>query len=187
MLWLGWVLWLPPLGGRTDNDGVALLAPLVVWVSVAWVALLIAAPLLPAAPAGITYALSSLICHQLSDRSFHLGMAQLPVCARCLGIYAGFACGATLSRLVQGSDPTTTRHWGLTPRGVVIVGAIPTIVTVLAEWAGLWQTSNAARALAGAPLGIAVALVVHAALATLHYGGCPPRQPPSHDPPPLHI
>jgi uncharacterized membrane protein len=181
------VLWLPPLGGRTDNDGVPLLAPLVICVSAGWVALLIAAPLLPAAPAGITYALGSLICHQISDRSFHLGMAQLPVCARCLGIYAGFAGGATLSRLVRGSDPTTTRHRGLTPRVVLIVGAIPTLVTVIAEWAGLWQTSNMARALAGAPLGIAVALVVHAALATLHYGGCPPRPPRSHDPPPMLI
>ena len=37
------------------------------------------------------YAIGSLICHQLPERSFHLWGAQLPVCARCTGIYAGAA------------------------------------------------------------------------------------------------
>ena len=109
---------------------IVLIAPLVAFLAIAWVSLIVAAPLLPAAPAGILYALGSRICHQISERSFHLGVAQLPVCARCLGIYAGFAIGltvavsATVSRGVQGSPtPTRTNRAlgapGLTPRRLV--------------------------------------------------------------------
>jgi hypothetical protein len=75
-------------------------------------------------------------------------------------------------------------------RRVLLVGALPTLMTVLAEWAGIWQTSNVARAIAGAPLGIAVGLVAIAALtsqAGLHYGECAPRPPIARDRPPSHI
>src|SRR5438552_2016659 len=37
------------------------------------------------------YAIGSLVCHQLPERSFHLESVPLPVCARCTGIYAGAA------------------------------------------------------------------------------------------------
>ena len=180
-------MWLPPPGGRQHNERVAWLAALVVLLAVAWVVLLIAAPLLPAAAAAVTYAFGSLICHQIPERSFHLGASQLPVCARCFGIYSGFALSATLSRLVLGSGPNASNHWGLTPRQILITGALPTLVTVLAEWAGVWRTSNVTRAIAGAALGVAVAFVVLAALATLHYGECPPRPPQPRDPPPTPI
>ena len=42
----------------------------------------------------VMYAASSLICHQRPERSFYLLGAQLPVCARCMGIYAGAAVAA---------------------------------------------------------------------------------------------
>ena len=59
--------------------------------AVTWLALLILGPTLPVPLAGALYALGSHICHQRPERSFHLFAAQLPVCARCLGIYAGAA------------------------------------------------------------------------------------------------
>jgi uncharacterized membrane protein len=136
---------------------IVLIAPLVAFLAVAWVALIVAGPILPPAPAGILYAFGSRICHQISARSFHLGASQLPVCARCLGIYAGFAIGlvaalsATLSRPVR-------------PGALVAVGAVPTAITLLLEWAGLWPASNLTRAVAGVPLGVGVALVVMGAL-----------------------
>lgn len=33
------------------------------------------------------YAISGLICHQMPERSIFIGGAQLPLCARCTGIY----------------------------------------------------------------------------------------------------
>lgn len=157
---------------------IAMIAPLVLCLAVCWVAVLLATPLLPAAPAAFMYVLGSRICHQIAERSFHLDAAQLPVCARCFGIYAGFAAGVLFA-------PARVRA-----RPVLLVSAVPTLVTVLAEWVGVWQTSNVVRAIAGAPLGIAVGTVVMAALAPqpgLHYGECASRPPIARDRPPSHI
>src|SRR5687768_14239891 len=46
--------------------------------------------------AALMYAGGSVICHQRPERSFHLAGAQLPVCARCMGLYVGGAVGALL-------------------------------------------------------------------------------------------
>lgn len=162
---------------------IAMVAPLVVFLGVAWVAVLLATPFLPAAPAAFMYVLGSRICHQIAERSFHLDGAQLPVCARCFGIYVGFAAGALLA-------PGRVRA-----RRVLILGAVPTLFTLLAEWSGVWQTSNVARAIAGAPLGIAVGLAVITAIRDsqiangdgLHYGECASRPPIARDRPPSHI
>ena len=45
------------------------------------------------------YTIGSAICHQLPERSFHLWSAQMPVCARCTGIYFGAVIGATAGAL----------------------------------------------------------------------------------------
>jgi len=39
------------------------------------------------------------ICHQIDERSFHIDGQQLPLCARCTGIYMGALAGFTLMRL----------------------------------------------------------------------------------------
>ena len=167
---------------------IPMIAPLVLFLGLGWVVLLVAAPFLPPAAAAITYVLGSRICHQISERSFHLGGAQLPVCARCLGIYAGIAAGAVFAILRGGAAGLRRARlrWPH-PRITIAVGALPTLVTVVAEWSGAWQTSNAARALAGGPLGAAVAVVVIGALATVHYGECTPRPPIGPDRPRSHI
>src|SRR5262245_19064114 len=75
-------------------------------VSTGWFVLIPLATLLagrasPNIPAGYgvafaTYAIGSLVCHQRPERSFHLFGTQMPVCARCVGIYAGAAAAAAL-------------------------------------------------------------------------------------------
>jgi uncharacterized membrane protein len=160
--------------------------PALALAATGWVTVLAVAPLLPVPLAAVMYLFGSLICHQLADRSFHLDGAQLPVCARCFGIYVGAAL-ATLSRLAAGSDPRTTRPRGLTPRMMLAAGAVPTLVTVLFETMGLWSTSNVVRAVAGLPLGAAVAFVVTGAVATLHYEQCVPRRPIAPPRPPTPI
>jgi len=158
---------------------VALLALL----AASWVALLIAAPLLPVPLAGVLYAVGARICHQIPARSFHLAGSQLPVCGRCLGIYAGAALGAAIA------IPRSLRAvWtAILPRTLLIAGAVPTAVTLVLEWSGAWGGSNVARAAAGAPLGGATALVVAQALATLHYGRCEKRRPIVRTRPPTPI
>jgi uncharacterized membrane protein len=141
--------------------------------AVLWLALLILAPVLPAPIAAILYALGSHICHQRPERSFHLFAVQLPVCARCAGIYAGAAAGSLLMLAASMRD----RLFHVSPRTLLLAGALPTVISVVVEWSGAWAGANDARAAAGVPLGLAVAFVVARAAATLHYGECVPRRP----------
>jgi uncharacterized membrane protein len=146
---------------------------------VAGVAIVLAAPILPRWPAAIVYGLASLVCHQRPERSFYWGSVQFAVCARCTGLYIGAALGAVAALLAGHA-----RLAGVVPRlrSALVFVAIPTAVTVAAEWAGVWAPSHAVRAWAGLPLGAMAAVTLAAAAATLHYSGCPPRRglPPVH-------
>jgi uncharacterized membrane protein len=163
------------------------IAPAIAVVAVMWLLLLTAAPAGPTTLATLTYSIGAFICHQIPERSFHLGGFQLPVCARCLGIYAGFAAGAWTQVLVL---PAPSRNWPLGPasaRRVLVVSALPTALTLVLEWSGVWAGANIVRAIAGLALGTGVALVVMSVVATLHYSGCERRRPtgPSRRPPPI--
>ena len=66
--------------------------------SLIWAATLVAAPYIVSevsedAPvlraAAVVYALGSFICHQRPERSFRFSGVQVPVCARCEGLYCG--------------------------------------------------------------------------------------------------
>ncbi len=144
-----------------------------------WLLLVVTAPLLWAPLAAAVYAARSLLCHQLSERSFHLQGSQLPVCARCVGLYAGGALGSVagctaLGRRVRGwrNAPLTQVNWVVTA-----IAALPTAVTFALEWGLGWRVTNTVRAVAAIPFGGAVAFVVASALATLHYEQCAPTRP----------
>ena len=148
-----------------------------------WVALLAAAPLLPAWAGAIVYGFGSFICHQIPERSFHLAGFQLPVCARCLGIYVGVLVGSAhaWTRAATGQPAPARAPW--VSRRVAVLAACPTLVTVALETAGAWYPSNVTRAIAGLPLGVLAGLVVAGALATLHYDECVPPRPTAPNPP----
>jgi uncharacterized membrane protein len=141
-------------------------------MAAAWLLLLVAAPFLTTPVAGVLYAAGALICHQLPDRSFHLQGIQLPVCARCIGLYGGAAAGSMAGALAVGRrwrarrPPISTRSMQWLATGVA---AMPTLATFTLEWGLGWPMSNGVRAIAALPLGLAVAFVVVSALATVHY------------------
>jgi uncharacterized membrane protein len=138
-------------------------ALLTAMLAIAWLAVLWTAPFMPTAIAGIVYGFGSLICHQLPERSFHLAALQLPVCARCTGIYAGGASGAIvwMSGRKQPDSIFQSREGLL---WICVVAAVPTAFTVNSEWLGLWTPSNDVRALAGVPLGAVLMMIVLSAL-----------------------
>jgi uncharacterized membrane protein len=152
-------------------------------LTTAWVALLVSAPLLPGGAAAMLYAIGSLICHQIPERSFYLAGFQLPVCGRCLGIYVGAACGAAFVLMRLGGRPHPQPAARATRRWLAGAAVAPTLVTIALEAAGAWYPSNVTRAAAGFPLGGIVAFVVVSALATLHYGECAPPRPTAPKPP----
>ena len=118
-----------------------------------WVCVLVASPIAISRstltlPATLVYAASSRICHQRPERSFHLAGVQLPVCARCFGLYLSGAIGAAV---VWGSR----RRAGNGARAALAMAALPTAVTWGLEVAGVAGFSNMTRAVAAVPLGIA--------------------------------
>jgi uncharacterized membrane protein len=104
------------------------------------------------------YGVGSLVCHQLPVRSFRLFSAQMPVCARCTGIYAGAALVAVLSAALRPGRLALDRRWD--SRLVLGVAALPCGITLISEWTTGVMPSNLMRAAAGLPLGAAVAWLV---------------------------
>jgi uncharacterized membrane protein len=130
------------------------------------------------AAAFVLYGAGSVVCHQLPDRSFQLWSAQLPVCARCAGIYAGAAAAAVVAatwkrRRAAGAAvvhaalrrlPALQRLPALRVSALAIA-AVPTAATLLYEWIAGEAPSNSVRAFTGVPLGAAFLLLVVNALA----------------------
>jgi len=157
----------------------ALLLIAVPAAAVLWTAILLAAPVVPPELGAGAYLFGSFICHQIAERSFHVEAVQLPVCARCFGIYAGAAVAAaslvppSVGRALSGPRAP------IRVRATMIVTALPTLVTVALEWAGIWDPGNGIRAIAGVLLGAGVAFAV---MAAIHYEQCQRRRPVVHPP-----
>ena len=137
--------------------------------SIAWAVLLPIAPFAASQPAPaqfwyglafVVYGAGSFICHQLPGRSFHSWSAQWPVCARCTGIYFGAAVTAVITMVRLKPDPTYDSVTARRARVLLLVAALPTVVTLIYEWTTGDTPSNTIRALAGAPLGAAIAFIV---------------------------
>lgn len=140
---------------RQDPVGVGMAAALT-GLALVWVALIVAAPLTlaqhPAAWPAFVYEAAGLVCHQRPERSFHLAGMQLPVCARCFGLYASGLVGA-LAAWVTGTGMAAQRlAWR--PRLPLALAALPTALTVAGEWLGLIQPGGGARAVSALPLGL---------------------------------
>jgi uncharacterized membrane protein len=107
--------------------------------------------------AAFIYAAGSIVCHQLPERSFHIAGVQLPVCARCTGLYVGGVVGIIVW-LARTRRPLSHAF----ARRALLVAVAPTLVTVLTAAAGWWDPGNALRAALAMPLGVMVGAVVTA-------------------------
>ena len=147
-----------------------MLASIVAGAAVLWAAALPAAAYLATLSSGAAqllavavYGLGSVICHQRADRSFHLFAEQLPVCARCTGLYAG----AALTAIAQLWGRRLRRPAAdLTPaaRRLLAITALPMAASIVYEWTTGDVPSNLARAATGIILGAGVAYVILAAV-----------------------
>jgi uncharacterized membrane protein len=106
------------------------------------------------------YAVGHLICHQLPARSFHLWGAALPVCARCTGIYLGAAAAGVVFALARWRRSSEWRRANAEARLVLLLACAPTAATLIFEWTTGVTPANWIRAIAGIPLGVAVAWAV---------------------------
>ena len=122
-----------------------------------WVASRAHAPSLLYAAAAAVYGIGALVCHQLPARSFQLWAVQLPVCARCTGIYVGAAIASLIAMAVTPRDaPRVTR--------VAILAAVaPAALTLVYEWWSGQMPAHWIRAASGVPIGAMVTALVVAA------------------------
>jgi uncharacterized membrane protein len=126
-----------------------------------WTAALVLSPFALTTPnrriaqvATMVYGGCGLICHQRPERSFRLAAVQLPVCARCLGLYLSGAAGA-LAAWPWRRRAVATRH----ARALFALAAIPTALTLGVEFLGIAYPSNTTRAVSALPLGAAAGWV----------------------------
>jgi hypothetical protein len=121
------------------------------------------------------YAVGGVICHQRPERSYHFLAAQLPVCARCTGIYFGAAVGAIVAvvgaelvppgRGVEGAElaPPARGRPRPAPTTLIVVlalAALPALATLAYESFTGRTPSNDVRALSGVVLGAATSWLV---------------------------
>lgn len=104
--------------------------------------------------AAFAYSAGAVVCHQLPERSFVLAGRQLPVCARCTGLYVGVALG-----LVGWLAARRMRAWFAIaePRRVLmalLMAAVPTAVSWATGMLEIWDGTNWTRAVLALPLGI---------------------------------
>jgi len=112
---------------------------ILVLAAAVWCAAIVAAPILNLVP---LYPLFSLICHQISERSWHIHGEPLAVCIRCTSISIGFLFG-----LVFGRGPKAAWFkWAL---------AISLFEWLLLDWESL-------RALSGLAVGFTAAPIIYA-------------------------
>ena len=146
-------------------------AAIVVLAAASWVAVLAAAPRLVTSASGDAavwaaawvYRAGGLLCHQQTGRSFATGGVQLPVCARCTGLYAGGAAGAVLAWLALAAASRRRRPPSLSLsrwRWLTALSALPLLAAWTAEHAMGLGVSNLARFGTALPLGAVVATVV---------------------------
>ena len=110
----------------------------------------------PSGLAAAVYGVGRFVCHQRPERSFHLWAAQLPVCARCTGIYVGAAATALAGRAVA----RAATHRLSRPLVTLMVAAAPALATLVYEWTTGQTPSNGIRAASGVALGAAVMAVL---------------------------
>lgn len=104
----------------------------------------------------------SSVCHQVAERSFYLGGHPYAVCARCFGVYGGFALSITVYPLVRSLNQTSVpaRAW-------LVAAILPTTIDWALGYADLWGNTHLSRAATGAVLGAASVFYVMPGLVEL--------------------
>lgn len=147
--------------------------PLLMWTilvagSLLLVALIIAAPLALVSQHGMLaatlYQAFSHVCHQLPERSFFLLGQPLAVCARCTGLYVGFAGTMLLYPLL-----TSLRRTYPPDRKWLFIAAAPLAIDFALGFIGIWANTHSSRFLTAALLGAAVVFYVMPGLAELSW------------------
>ncbi|GMQ82554.1 MAG: hypothetical protein BMS9Abin05_2008 [Rhodothermia bacterium] len=134
-------------------EGIGWVVAFLIGLSIAGMATI--TPVLPAAAREIVMNLFSSVCHQLPNRSPHLGGVQLAVCHRCIGIYYAFPVASILFRATRGAWPSKTHFAAL----LFFISVLPAGIDWFGDLVGWWVNTPASRVITGSILGIAAGYI----------------------------
>jgi uncharacterized membrane protein len=100
------------------------------------------------------------VCHQIHTHSFTIGGHQLPLCARCTGIYLGAIVGLMLLARLRSRSIRLPSGAMIPVLGLFFVAMVADGLNSTAQAigpSGLWDTNNITRIITGALSGLSVA------------------------------
>jgi uncharacterized membrane protein len=113
------------------------------------------------------------VCHRIDVRSFHIGVRQLPLCARCTGQYLGAVLGLgflwIFGKRRSGTPPK--RVIGLMTLLIVLYAIdginsyffLPPFLKLFPGMPHLYQPSNVLRLITGTGVGLVIAMLLYPA------------------------
>ena len=140
------------------------LIPYLVWAGTAtlalfFISLIVFAPLAQAhgynSAAFVLYEMFGHVCHQIPGRAFHFEGQPFAVCARCAGIYFGFAAGLLIYPFVR-----SLRRVDAPARKWLMLAAVPTLLDFALGFFRILENTLWSRSMTGALLGVVAAFYV---------------------------
>ncbi len=132
----------------------------------------------------LIYTFSDFNCHQMHERSYTINGNQMPVCARCVGIFIGFTLGLLVMMFIKAEDdykdillklvPIRTQHISGLKKTVllVVMGLLFILPMALDGFLQLltdYESNNPMRTLTGFTGGLVFSLFIAALLmASVH-------------------
>jgi len=118
----------------------------------------------PAGILGKADAIGYAVCHRIDLRSFHIGETQLPLCARCSGMYLGAMVGLCYQWVI-GRRRTGTPSWKIIlPVSIFVmlfaIDGLNSFFSLFSNGAGLYQPNNSLRLLTGTGMGLAISVAL---------------------------
>lgn len=126
----------------------------------------------PAGLFGKADAIGYAVCHRIGERSFHIGSTQLPLCARCSGIYLGAVTGLAFQSII-GWKRMKIPHWSILAVLAVLVVAFgidgsnsylallkQVSPGILPKIPNLYVPNNTLRLLTGSGMGLGMAVML---------------------------
>ncbi len=118
----------------------------------------------PAGILGKADAIGYAVCHRIDVRSFHMGTRQLPLCARCTGMYLGAMTGLVFLSLTQ------KRRTGFPPLRVMLVlgiffaafgiDGVNSFLHLIPGAPGAYEPQNWLRLVTGTGMGLVIVSII---------------------------
>jgi uncharacterized membrane protein len=115
------------------------------------------------------------VCHRISERSFHVGELQLPLCARCTGMFYG-AVLCLIYQIIVGKKSSKAPPWqvivplALMVAAWIVDGSNSYLYLIKSSYPGILENipnlyfpNNSLRVLTGTGMGIALAAALYPA------------------------